>query len=138
LVLVHSESYKGLSFYKLIHKARLKKIVNIFRELKLPPKGKWADFGCSDGFYFSYLRERIEELAKWELFGFDYEEALLNLAKERKIPNTSFFKFDLNKINKKYQDLFDFVTCFETIEHTGNYKNAFSDFKMACAPIWQG
>ena len=132
LVVIHSRSYKGIGFDKFIHKSRLKKIVNVLKDLKLEKEGKWADFGCSDGFYFDYLRKRIEELAKWELFGLDHEEALLNLAKERKIPHASFFEFDLNKVDKKYQSLFNLVTCFETLEHTGNYKNAFDNIYLSC------
>lgn len=130
----HAQTYKGLSAYKIIHKTRLRKIVNIFKELELGKEGTWGDFGCSDGFYFYYLREKLTNLKYWKLYGFDYEESLLELAKKRGLLNAVFIKFNLNEINKSYQSLFDIVTSFETLEHTGNYRNAFENVYLSCKP----
>ncbi len=130
----HAQTYKGLSAYKIIHKTRLSKIANIFKELELGKEGVWGDFGCSDGFYFYYLSEKLTNLKYWKLYGFDYEESLLELAKKRRIPNAIFIKFNLNEVNKNYQDLFDIVTSFETLEHTGNYRNAFENVYLSCKP----
>ncbi len=132
MAVVHSESYKGLSIHKFIHKSRLREIIKIFNELKLEKKGIWADFGCSDGFYFYHLMKKIADFTHWKLCGFDYADELLEAAKKRNLANATFYKLDLNKINKDYEGLFDIVTCFETIEHTGNYKNAFENIYLSC------
>lgn len=132
--LIHAESYKGLEAHKFIHKARLKKIISIFNELRLGKEGAWGDFGCSDGFYFGYLREKSANFLSWKLYGFDHEGELLDLARKRNIPNSEFVKFDLNKVSSNYENLFEVVTCFETLEHTGNYKNAFENIHLSCKP----
>ena len=129
---VHAKSYKGIGLDKFIHKSRLKKIVNMLKNLKLAREGVWADFGCSDGFIFSCLREKLEPFNYWKLYGFDHDDRLLDLAKKRNLLNSNFIKFNLNKVSRKYQTFFDLVTCFETIEHTGNYKNAFENIYFSC------
>lgn len=134
MVVIHAESYKGLSPYKFIHKARLQKIINIFKGLKLGKEGIWGDFGCSDGFYFYYVRKKITDFTHWRLYGFDHEDELLDLARKRNLPDAVFTKFNLNEINKTYQGLFDVVTSFETLEHTGNYRNAFENIYLSCKP----
>lgn len=134
MVWTHAETYKGFGVDKFLHKARLKKIINIFKELKLRGEGIWGDFGCSDGFYFYYLREKLANLKYWKLYGLDYEESLLELAKKRCLAGAEFVKFNLNEISKNYQGLFDIVTSFETIEHAGNYRSAFENIYLSCKP----
>lgn len=130
----HAESYKGLNIDSLIHKTRLKKIVNIFKELELGKEGAWGDFGCSDGFYFYYLRKVLAGLEYWKLYGFDYDDGLLELAKKRNLSNSVFVKFNLNKADKRFQNLFDIITSFETLDHTGNHRNAFENIHLSCKP----
>lgn len=136
MIHTHAVTYKGFGISKFVHRARLKKILKIFGKLNLERKKDvaYADFGCSDGFIISYLKNSLGYFNNWAVYGFDYEDKLLNLAKERSLLNSIFIKFDLNKINKNYQNLFDVVTSFETIEHTGNYKNAFDNIYLSCKP----
>lgn len=131
MVYTHAETYKGFSPHNYIHKARLRKIYAILKEMKLQKEGKWGDFGCSDGFYLYYMREKIFGLSQWEFYGFDHDDELLSLARKRNIHNATFLKFDLNKITRSYENFFDIVTCFETIEHTGSYKNAFENIYLS-------
>jgi 2-polyprenyl-3-methyl-5-hydroxy-6-metoxy-1,4-benzoquinol methylase len=126
----HAETYKGLGLDKLVHKARLKKLFQKLQGLDYAVKGLWADFGCSDGFILERIRTKLS-LNEWEFYGLDHSYDLLSKAENRNIPNSSFIPFDLNKEDRNFLGNFDVVTCFETIEHTGNYKNAFKNLYMA-------
>jgi SAM-dependent methyltransferase len=122
----HAASYKGFGPDKLIHRGRLGRIVKILKGLPLRPSGMWADFGCSDGFILEVVRNRVVG-EEWQLFGFDHSTAKLEEARKRVIPNTKFAVFDLNMRLTMSSNAFDVVTCFETIEHTGIYRNAFDN-----------
>ncbi len=137
MAVIHELSYKGYGIRNIVHKNRLKNIVAVFKiiadELQRK-KGQIvvADFGCSNGFIISKYLEIVEEKERWSFFGFDHNENLLSLARERGIPNTHFSYFDLNKYYNKLDCQFDFVSCMETLEHTGNYKIAFENLYRAC------
>ena len=126
----HAETYKGSDFYKMIHKSRLKKLLNISSTLKLNEIGKWADFGCSDGFILEYIRRQTVP-GGWELYGFDHSNDLLSKARNKNISNSTFVVFDLNKVENSFHCRFDVVSCFETLEHTGSYKNAFENIYLS-------
>lgn len=132
MVFRHSQSYEGIGFDKLVHRARLKKIVHIVESLRFEEEGFWADFGCSDGWCLYHLQKKIPSLARWKLYGFDHQSALLDLARKRKIPHAEFIRADLNAIDKKYENSFHMVTCLETLEHIGDYRNAFSNVHLTC------
>lgn len=68
----------------------------------------------------------------WHYYGFDHKEELLELGRKKNLMNTEFHLFDLNAVNPAYTGTFDVVTCFETLEHTGNYKNAFENLFLSC------
>lgn len=126
----HAKTYEGLCFDKIIHKSRLRKLLNIFRNFQLNKEGIWADFGCSDGFILNHIRDSIVP-DRWKLYGFDISNDLLSQAKKRGIPNSIFEKLDLNKVDIRFPSLFDIVSCLETLEHTGNYKNAFKNIYLS-------
>ena len=61
------------------------------------------------------------------MYGFDNSDELLRKG-ENDYPKINFKRMNLN-IKKNF---FDIVSCFETLEHVGNYKNAFDNlyFKL--------
>ena len=128
----HEDSYKGLGISTFIHRARLKKIFSIFSTINIPEKGSYADFGCSNGYIIAKLRDQIFEENNWKLYGFDYYDSLLKIAKEKDTPNTEFNKIDLNQHSTNWEKRFDIVSCFETIEHLGKFRNAISTIIMSC------
>jgi len=129
----HAETYKGLGFAAFVHRTRLRTILNILEQLKLSTiQGSWADFGCSDGFIFQHVSASI--LFHWKLYGFDHAQQLLKAARERNIANAQFDYFQLNNICNTYCEHFELVTCFEAIEHTGNYRNAFENLYISTKP----
>jgi SAM-dependent methyltransferase len=119
----HSLTYEGRELYKAIHKARLKKEIRLINSLGLPPKGRWGDFGCSDGFILKKFR-KVERFSGWELWGFDFSDELLKLAKVDGA-GIRFERFDLNVIDIRFKEYFDMATCFETLEHVSDYRSAF-------------
>lgn len=122
VLIIHEDSYKkGLASY--IHRKRLKIIQNVFYKYIPLTCETWVDFGCSNGFILQKILERNTYKFK-TITGYDYNERLIELAREKNIPNAEFKCLDLNKVTITNPD-FDVATCFETLEHTGDYKNAF-------------
>jgi len=86
----------------------------IIKRLDLNNK-KILDFGCSDGKFFDFLKERN---IKFEGVGYDIDTSLRKL-------NLNFKLYsDLNKI----KDKFDVITMFEVIEHM-NLDEAYDTLK---------
>lgn len=135
-VIVHEESYKGASPRSFVHKARLNKIMNlldvIVTNFGSESEPVWADFGCSNGFMIDLIQRNLINSSRWFFWGFDHNNELLELAKQRNLQNTCFNYLDLNSINKEYANCFDIVTCFETLEHTGGYENPFENLYISC------
>lgn len=119
----HSQTYIESKPENIIHKTRLNLLLRLFNTMKLRERGSWADFGCSDGFILEQVRTQVVP-KEWNLSGFDFSDDLLELAIKKNIAKSTFGKFDLNTIARHTQQHFDVVTCFETMEHVGNYKNA--------------
>ncbi len=120
---IHSKTYTELKPENIIHTTRLKRLLGLLRSLKVGKQGKWADFGCSEGFILEIIRKDVVP-AEWNLYGFDFMGDLLDLARQRNIANATFAKFDLNTVCSNPEIKFNVVTCFETMEHVGNYKHA--------------
>lgn len=131
---VHTASYQGLNPVASHHRRRLRRILELLGRLDLAPEGRWADFGCSDGFILSLIRDGPLRGCRWRCDGFDHSEGLLQLAKERNLTDTEFHQLDLNVPNAEWEGRFDVVTCFETLEHTGDYRNALRNLVDACRP----
>lgn len=126
----HASSYTGLGPDKVIHRRRLAGILKILEGAGLGPSGRWADFGCSDGFILEVVRNHVVGDG-WQLFGFDHLTALLGEARKRNIAGAEFAVFDLTGPAPTVSNAFDVVTCFETIEHIGNYRSAFDNLVHA-------
>tara|TARA_Y100000590_G_scaffold336463_1_gene383138 strand:- start:69 stop:809 length:741 start_codon:yes stop_codon:yes gene_type:complete len=121
-LLNHEDTYKKKNLVSLIHKNRLNMIVKLFRKYVPSSSIKWADFGCSNGF----IAESIEKSSRFDfikIVGYDHKKELLELALKKNIPNATFKYCDLNKI-LNVEEKFNMVTCFETLEHVGDYYNA--------------
>jgi 2-polyprenyl-3-methyl-5-hydroxy-6-metoxy-1,4-benzoquinol methylase len=70
-----------------------------------------------------------QEIGASDVVGLDWSE---NLAvAESKHPRFRFKKIDLN-IKSDVGMVFDFVTCFETLEHVGNISNAVDNIHQSC------
>lgn len=129
----HEESYKGLGIVAMTHRNRLRHIIHLLHGIENQEGGSLADYGCSDGYIISILQKGIFLNRDWKFYGFDHVEELLSKANGRNLPHTEFHLFNLNAINRDRSNNFDIVTCFETLEHTGNYKNAFENLYFSCA-----
>ncbi len=131
----HEKSYRGRGITSYIHRKRLRRLLALFGDLDLPGDGSLADFGCSNGFIIAVLREEIFSDGNYELYGFDHSEELLELARLRGIPGAEFHPVDLNSadgLDRRWRERFDVVTCFETIEHTGSFADAFQNLYRVC------
>lgn len=124
----HEESYKGFGLAQIVHRNRLRKIIGLLRPMvkgtESNNKKRWADFGCSNGFILSLIQNEVARSNNWSFYGFDHKTELLEMGRQKQLQNTEFHIFDLNTVSQAYANFFDIVTCFETLEHTGNYKNA--------------
>jgi 2-polyprenyl-3-methyl-5-hydroxy-6-metoxy-1,4-benzoquinol methylase len=119
---IQEKNYKK-NLVSLIHKNRLQSIHRILEKHVSSSVKSWADFGCNNGF----IIEEIVKTHKYQflkIIGYDHVEGLLELARAKNIPNAMFKYFDLNEVDK-VEECFDLITCFETLEHVGNFKNAF-------------
>lgn len=129
----HAETYQGFGFDKLIHRGRLRAILQVLGEARLGPAGDWADFGCSDGYILDIVRSRLAGDG-WRLHGFDHSLPLLEEGRKRGIAGARFEVFDLNRPDRRLANSFDVVTCFETLEHTGHFRNALDNLLGAARP----
>jgi 2-polyprenyl-3-methyl-5-hydroxy-6-metoxy-1,4-benzoquinol methylase len=102
--------------------------------LPLPETGSLADFGCSDGYIIGLIRERFLRDRAWTFHGFDVKQELLDRASAKDIPGASFQYLDLNQFGISSEGRFDLVLCLETVEHTGNYRNAVLNVVRSCRP----
>lgn len=121
-VIIHENTYKKRDMASFLHNARLQVIHNVFQNHVSTSEITWADFGCSNGF----VPEEIVKTNKYKfskIVGYDHVEGLLELARAKKIPNAEFKRFDMNEVVNP-GERFDLVTCFETLEHVGDQKNA--------------
>lgn len=120
----HSLTYKKFRFRNIPHLIRLKHINYILKKNILKPINNYADFGCSNG----YLTNIISKSTFIKnTYGFDSSKNI-EIAK-KKYPKIKFSYFDLNIENKNIDLNFEFISCFETLEHVGNRKNALLNLK---------
>ena len=119
----HEVTYTRKNLTSIIHKSRLETIVKMFEEYIDQDSSSWVDFGCSNGFIIDQIKKR-SKIKFSEIKGFDHSKGLIDLAVNKNIPNTNFALYDMNKVGSSNLK-FDIVSCFETLEHVGNVKNAF-------------
>ncbi len=130
----HEESYRGLSLGAVFHRLRLRGIVSELRGIGLGASGTLADFGCSDGFILEQLQAGLLQGASWSYCGFDHSQRLLDRARAKRLPGTTFDHFSLTEASREWQDAFDLVLCLETLEHTADYRPALENLWRACKP----
>ncbi len=121
----HENSYSKKDLASIIHRIRLKLIIKTIRQYKKNRNLRWADFGCSNGFIIDEVKKK-SGVNFSKIVGYDSSKELINLAKEKTIPNTKFKLLDMN-INNTPSSNYDLVTCFETLEHVGNPVKAFEN-----------
>lgn len=126
----HSLSYKGFGIRAIGHRYRLS---TIFKELDnfkpLKNDFKFLDIGCSNGHITRLIQQYINPIAS---HGLDYDSK--NIANARSMyPQIKFEVVNLNLISIADQT-FDLVTCFETLEHVGNLKNALKNILLRISP----
>jgi SAM-dependent methyltransferase len=117
----HSLTYKKKSLRNLPHNLRLKTILKIVEHNNVQEYGKaYLDVGCSNG----YITNLISSSFNFNTIrGVDHNTDNLEIAKE-KYPSINFEFIDLNQLNVTNSDNYNLVTCFETLEHFGNFNNA--------------
>lgn len=111
----HSQIYKGKSLKNWHHRQRLREIEKIIREESHVGDDtlKYADVGCGTGFMTAVVAHRLKPA---EVYGFDHSEHL-EVAREKHPP----YHFEFLELNELADvGTYDFVTCFETIEHVGD------------------
>lgn len=125
---VHENSYKGNDFISFSHRSRLGAIKRLLLRIGAATRSSWADFGCSNGFVIEQMvntgRFRFSRIT-----GFDHQRDLLGLARQKQIPNADFCHIDLNAPAAD-ERRYELVTCFETLEHVGDYRAAFANVQQ--------
>jgi len=125
--LVHEETYKRSFHASFIHRRRLKTVLELMSKIVTPDTRSWGDFGCSNGFVIETLMSKMAGTNHKNInriVGFDVKRDLLELAREKNIMNAEFRHMSLNDVHE-VSEQFDVATCLETLEHVGNYENAF-------------
>jgi 2-polyprenyl-3-methyl-5-hydroxy-6-metoxy-1,4-benzoquinol methylase len=129
--LVHEETYKRSFHASFIHRRRLKTVLDLMTKIVTPETRSWGDFGCSNGFVIETLMSTMLGAASAtntqnidRIVGFDVKRDLLELAREKGIKHAEFRHMSLNDVHD-VSEQFDVATCLETLEHVGNYENAF-------------
>lgn len=118
----HSLTYTRRSLRNLPHRQRLRRLFSIMDALRsskfLNTEVLYADVGCSNG----YLTDLIARRYKFsDAHGFDHDWVNLRTA-AKLYPLVRFDYIDLN--SEQRLGTFDFVTCFETLEHVGRLETA--------------
>ncbi|MCB0485001.1 MAG: methyltransferase domain-containing protein [Cyclobacteriaceae bacterium] len=116
----HSLTYRRKTLRNIPHILRLEKILGLVKELS-PKKGdSLADIGCSNGYITEMIHQKFE-LGKCA--GFDHTLENIELASKR-YPGINFHFIDLNVPLSDEIEGYKIVTCFETLEHVGNLRQA--------------
>jgi len=123
----HSLIYKDRSIKNWPHRQRLKEIQSVIHKESLNEIENltYADIGCGTG----YLTEIVANLLHpSEVYGFDHYTEHLEIARS----NYPSYQFEILNLNEP-SDIrrFDFVTCFETLEHVGNAYTAIDNLLNA-------
>lgn len=128
---ISERSYAGRGPAARLHRSRLRSILREMSSFELPDEGEVAEFGCSTGLVLQQIMETVLSPESWQAFGFDVREENVAAGAQRGIPGASFSSFNLNRVDTSYAGRFDLVTCFETLEHTGDFRNAFENLYVA-------
>lgn len=133
---VHEKSYSRFYLGGFVHRARLRAITRALRRYVTGGASSWADFGCSNGFVIETVLA-AGEFNFERVVGYDHSHALLRMAEARNLDNASFSYRDMNASpppRAAYHELYDLVTCFETLEHVADYRRSFTHLYAAAKP----
>jgi SAM-dependent methyltransferase len=119
MVFDHSTTYRDGRIRNLPHRRRLQTLMRECDQIYRDGAGKaYADFGCSSGYVTHLIVERYRfGVAR----GFEYNAE--NLARAQAEFNSVKFS-RLNLTVDTLTEKFDFASCFETLEHVGDYRQA--------------
>ena len=123
----HSLTYKKLRLKNIPHILRKRTLTQIIKKIKKGPES-YADFGCSNGYLTNIFSKILNSKSS---YGFDHSDNIA-IATEN-YPEIKFKFIDLNLVNKLNQ-VFDIITCFETLEHVGDTYNALKNIKNHSKP----
>lgn len=132
-MIVHEATYSPSNVVSVVHRTRLRAILRELGSLHLPAEGRYADFGCSNGYILTLVRAQVVS-PRWRCVGFDQNRELLELARARGLDNTRFHRLNLNKGVRPRVPKFNLCTCLETLEHTGDFRAALRTIVESCAP----
>ena len=116
----HSKTYKNRSLKNIPHQVRLgfiKKTIRVAGRVE-----SYCDVGCSNGYITRIISE---ESGARSVVGYDHCSENLELAAAAQ-PGANCLVLDLNVL-RKCDEVYDLVTCFETLEHVGDLKNAIAN-----------
>ena len=125
----HSITYRRFRLRNIPHIKRLNDIKALVSSLAVPAGGTYADFGCSNGYVTDQIRQLV---GASRTTGFDHINEHFEAGRERH-SNVHFQTIDLNVFDPS-RPQFDFVTSFETLEHTGNLEQAVQSIVHAVKP----
>jgi 2-polyprenyl-3-methyl-5-hydroxy-6-metoxy-1,4-benzoquinol methylase len=121
----HEATYRRANIAGIIHRNRLRAIIQLFRRHISPDTASWADFGCSNGYVIQQILD-LKEYSFRRVVGFDAVPELVENARSRGIRDAEFRVFNLNTVEAA-PEKFALVTCMETVEHVGNVENALAN-----------
>ncbi len=99
--------FETLNMYQKSHWKRYE-----FALSKLPEKGVFGDFACGTGYGSVILSEKAEKV-----IGADLNAEVIEAVRERYQHNTRVEYHTLNLLEMDYENHFDAIVSFETIEH---------------------
>lgn len=132
---VHEKSYSLKYLGGFVHRSRLKRIKEILRRHLTEDVRSWADFGCSNGFIIERVI-RDNDISFDRITGYDHSEELLEMARARNLENISFQYCDMSlpPLHGLQGDLYQMVTCLETLEHVADYHVSFEHLYASTEP----
>jgi 2-polyprenyl-3-methyl-5-hydroxy-6-metoxy-1,4-benzoquinol methylase len=132
MALDHSLTYQISSIKNIPHRLRLSKIFRELDKLEVTKdRGtRYIDIGCSNGYITGLIKGRYSFQT---VVGRDHNIENLEIARQRH-PSIAFDFIDLNTPDTGNGNLFQLITCFETLEHVGNVENALLNILNMSSP----
>jgi len=115
-------------FLRLV-KPREKKHFDLIKKLKIKPYDKVLDVGCGTGHFLA----RLEKEFGIKGTGIDFSSNSIKLAKKREKKNLKFFITEAEELGFKNKS-FDYVFCFDVLEHIENQNKALQEMVRVLKP----
>jgi SAM-dependent methyltransferase len=104
--------------------AKLTRVADLVRELRLPERGRFLDFGCGTGVFTEVL---ASVLSGWSGAGVDIVDSALEQAGAR-CPGVAFSRIE------RLEGTYDFVFSHHVLEHVLDLDSSIGSIAGACAP----